>query len=1082
MQPETENLISHVLKTLNKEYTVVGKARVRSWHAWLAIGLAAGILAGVLFVANRSGEFEIGLAQVLPTAPTSGLIAHWKFDEGSGTTVSDSSGNGNTGTLTNGPTFTTGKIGQGLSFDGINDAVQISDSNSLDVSQITVSAWVRKIYDAPSWSMIASRQAGTGTGDNWILFYNSSANDEYRFSAQGGTNIKLYRNGVQISDNAISSNNDIGQWVHIVGTAEGAIPPETSATCIGGGANNSRNCDSEYSNAVIYDVRIYNRALSASEILDIYNSAGSVKSTSSPTPTPTPNPTPTPTQTTTTTTGSGTLLQKSNLVYQGAFKVPEGTLHGATYGLNYVDRGFTYYPAHNSLFINNHVYEQKTSEISIPQIINSNSLNNLATATLLQNPADITEGNLRNIAAGGADYGETTMMGGLMVYNNKLIGTSYGYYDASRKVGLSHFTSGLTLSNTGDFKGMYKVGDLNPGFYGGYMTQIPPEWQSALGWPALTGQCCISIITRTSFGPAAFVFNPDDLGVKSPIPATPVVYYDDAHPTLGEWGGGEVNLYYNKATKIKGIVFPAGSRSVLFFGTQGTGKPCYGAGTSDSNLAGQPTPSGSTYCYDPTDDSKGNHAYPYEYWVWAYDVNDLISVKNGQKNPWDIRPYAIWGYSLPFGTSGAEIQGVAYDPTTQRLFISQSNSWDGSTSMYSNAPVINVFKVNVDTALDTTLPTISITSPASGATVSGTTNINATASDNIGVTKVEFYVDGVLKSTDTTSPYSYSWDTTNGGTHACNGAHTHSLTAKAYDAAGNPKTSGAISVNMNNPSYCATPTPTPTPTPTQTQTGNVYYVATNGNDANSGTQSSPFLTIQKAAGIASPGDTIIVKPGTYTNAITTNRGGTATSRIHFISEQKWGAKIKTSGVPYAWINNVNYINIEGFDISGDAKIGILNYASHVKVIGNHVHHLGRADCGDYGTGDMGAGIDTAGSGATNPRSATDNDIIGNVVHDLSYNCSSSGSGQHGIYHGYGSGIIANNIVYKSQSYGFHLYHGPHDVTVANNIAFNNRAAGIVVGGQDLGVARNIYVANNIFYDNHSYGYRLMGNRDDLTVK
>src|SRR3989344_3567658 len=897
MQPETENLISHVLKTLNKEYTVVGKARVRSWHAWLAIGLAAGILAGVLFVANRSGEFEIGLAQVLPTAPTSGLIAHWKFDEGSGTTVSDSSGNGNTGTLTNGPTFTTGKIGQGLSFDGINDAVQISDSNSLDVSQITVSAWVRKISDAPSWSMIASRQAGTGTGDNWILFYNSSANDEYRFSAQGGTNIKLYRNGVQISDNAISSNNDIGQWVHIVGTAEGAIPPETSATCIGGGANNSRNCDSEYSNAVIDDVRIYNRALSASEILDIYNSAGSVTSTSSPTPTPTPNPTPTPTQTTTTTTGSGTLLQKSNLVYQGAFKVPKGTLPGATYGLNYVDRVFTYYPAHNSLFINNHVYEQKTSEISIPQIINSNSLNNLATATLLQNPADITEGNLRNIAAGGADYGETTMMGGLMVYNNKLIGTSYGYYDASRKVGLSHFTSGLTLSNTGDFKGMYKVGDLNPGFYGGYMTQIPPEWQSALGGPALTGQCCISIITRTSFGPAAFVFNPDDLGVKSPIPATPVVYYDDAHPTLGEWGGGEVNLYYNKATKIKGIVFPAGSRSVLFFGTQGTGKPCYGAGTSDSNLAGQPTPSGSTYCYDPTDDSKGNHAYPYEYWVWAYDVNDLISVKNGQKNPWDIRPYAIWGYSLPFGTSGAEIQGVAYDPTTQRLFISQSNSWDGSTSMYSNAPVINVFKVNVDTALDTTLPTISITSPASGATVSGTTNINATASDNIGVTKVEFYVDGVLKSTDTTSPYSYSWDTTNGGAHACNGAHTHSLTAKAYDAAGNSKTSGAILVNMNNPSYCATPTPTISSTGT-------YYISPTGSDSNAGTSVAPWKTFAFAIPKLQPGNSLILKNGTYNgsnsgypniNCSVSAKNGTASAPITIKAENERQAHIASNG-------------------------------------------------------------------------------------------------------------------------------------------------------------------------------------------
>jgi len=209
---------------------------------------------------------ETQLAQV---APTSGLVAHWKFDEGSGTTAADSAGS-NTGILSGGPTWTTGKLGNALSFDGSNDAVQIPDSNSLDVSQITVSAWVRKISDTDDWGMIVSRQAGTSYGDNWILFYNSSSNDEYRFSAQGGTNVKLYRNGVLISNNAVSSNNDIGQWVHIVGTAEGTVPPETSAVCIGGGANGyygTRDCDSEYVNAIIDDVRIYKQAFSLSQIL-----------------------------------------------------------------------------------------------------------------------------------------------------------------------------------------------------------------------------------------------------------------------------------------------------------------------------------------------------------------------------------------------------------------------------------------------------------------------------------------------------------------------------------------------------------------------------------------------------------------------------------------------------------------------------------------------------------------------------------------------------------------------------------------------------------------------------------------------
>jgi len=95
---------------------------------------------------------------------------------------------------------------------------------------------------------------------------------------------------------------------------------------------------------------------------------------------------------------------------------------------------------------------------------------------------------------------------------------------------------------------------------------------------------------------------------------------------------------------------------------------------------------------------------------------------------------------------------------------------------------------------DTTAPTVSITSPANGATVVGTISINATASDNVGVTKVEFYVDGALKSTDTTSPYSYSWDSSS----VANGSH--SLTAKAYDAALNVGTSSAINVTVNNPS------------------------------------------------------------------------------------------------------------------------------------------------------------------------------------------------------------------------------------------------------------------------------------------
>ncbi len=93
---------------------------------------------------------------------------------------------------------------------------------------------------------------------------------------------------------------------------------------------------------------------------------------------------------------------------------------------------------------------------------------------------------------------------------------------------------------------------------------------------------------------------------------------------------------------------------------------------------------------------------------------------------------------------------------------------------------------------DTTPPTTSITAPTNGATVSGTTSVTASASDNVGVTKVEFYLDGALQTTDTATPYSWSWNTTT----AANGSHT--LQSKAYDAAGNVGSSSTVTVTVSN--------------------------------------------------------------------------------------------------------------------------------------------------------------------------------------------------------------------------------------------------------------------------------------------
>ena len=94
---------------------------------------------------------------------------------------------------------------------------------------------------------------------------------------------------------------------------------------------------------------------------------------------------------------------------------------------------------------------------------------------------------------------------------------------------------------------------------------------------------------------------------------------------------------------------------------------------------------------------------------------------------------------------------------------------------------------------DTTAPTVSIGAPANGATVSGTIGVDASASDDRGVSSVQFRLDGAnLGAADTSAPYSTNWDTAG----VANGSHQ--LTAVARDAAGNATTSSAVNVTVDN--------------------------------------------------------------------------------------------------------------------------------------------------------------------------------------------------------------------------------------------------------------------------------------------
>lgn len=221
------------------------------------------------------------------TGVWNGHVGAWHLDENpAGGAQQDSSSNNNHGNTLGGMgagNLIAGKIGQALNFDGVNDAVQVPDSASLDVSNLTVSAWVQKKANAPTWAMIVSRQAGTGSGDLWILYQNSSANDEYRFGA-----------GAAGANSSVSGVADINAWVYVTATYDGttarlyrngvqiatgtgaASLSESSALCFAAGANDAtRNCTSELINAWLDEVHVASSARSADWITTEYNNQNS---------------------------------------------------------------------------------------------------------------------------------------------------------------------------------------------------------------------------------------------------------------------------------------------------------------------------------------------------------------------------------------------------------------------------------------------------------------------------------------------------------------------------------------------------------------------------------------------------------------------------------------------------------------------------------------------------------------------------------------------------------------------------------------------------------------------------------------
>jgi chitodextrinase len=256
---------SQVGTTTTPGYSDQGLAVSTSYSYRVAAVDAAGNVSAFSAVATAT----TGLAPELPT----GLVAGWSFNAGTGTTAADASGNGNTATLLSGATWATGRYGNGVLFDGVNDLAQVASSSSLALtSGMTLAAWIRPSGTQSGWRTIMQRQVDT-------FFLNASTSAGNNVPGGGGTF------GGNIHVTTASAAAPASQWTHVALTYDGtqlrlyvngvqvATSPaggtiQASAEPLWIGGNSPYG---EYFAGVIDEAQMYNRPLSPTEVKTVMN-------------------------------------------------------------------------------------------------------------------------------------------------------------------------------------------------------------------------------------------------------------------------------------------------------------------------------------------------------------------------------------------------------------------------------------------------------------------------------------------------------------------------------------------------------------------------------------------------------------------------------------------------------------------------------------------------------------------------------------------------------------------------------------------------------------------------------------------
>ena len=431
-----------------------------------------------------------------------------------------------------------------------------------------------------------------------------------------------------------------------------------------------------------------------------------------------------------------------------------------------------------------------------------------------------------------------------------------------------------------------------------------------------------------------------------------------------------------------------------------------------------------------------------------------------------------WGASAPSisrGTCATPVAGttVGAQRSCTVLGLARSTAYSFQLVAYRGTLKVNaVFGalsnvVTGTTAAATVLPVASVSvSPATASvSVGSTVQLTGTPKDSLG---------------RTLTGRTITWATSNAGVASVSaaglvtgvGAGTATITATSGGKSG----TATVTVTAQQPP--------PPPPPSGSCSGACRYVdGAAGNDANAGTSTAPWRTIQHAADAANPGDTIIVNDGVYTggsNVVTIGRSGTASAWLVFRAAHRWGAVLdgRNNASAVGFEINGSYVRVEGFEVRGTSRYGIDAYNGHdVDVVANHVHDVGHVCTDDVGGR---VGIDAYARNLTIER---------NVVHDVGrfgpgeQGCAPSTSNwqnhDHGIYQGSEYSGQSDNLVVRNNIF-YHFTHGwaiqrydgsgtsVNGLTIVNNtfVGANPWRDGQIIIATG---ASNVVISNNIFY-------------------